>query len=267
VKRREDLDMQLRGKYIDIYYDGGCALRVGANSMTLDKNYFATGADDDRCQRRDAMIAKAKAHDFNRYFDATDGVIQWIQAWVKKHGRNERKKQHFIACSNRAFTSQNNLVVIDIEYAVSILKPYNHTVTKDKQQNEHKKVPKFDIIAVDKEGQLYVIELKDNLSADQPNSRQNVDAHQDDFKQTVMNSYGTDDSFVSEMCNVLNQKQTLGLLPDGIHIHDAAPKFAIAYSGDSDDLNQFTENHPKILTVDICKESETKLYLQLKTKQ
>jgi hypothetical protein len=213
------------------------------------------------------MIAHAKAHDFNAYFDATDGVIKWIQAWVEKYGRNERKRQHFIACSNRAFTPQNDLVVIDIEYAVSILKSYNHAVTVDKQQNVHKKVPKFDIIAVDKEGQLYVIELKDNLSADQPNSPQNVDAHQDDFNHTVRDSYGTDGSFVSEMQTVLDQKRNLGLLPKEIHIRDAAPKFAIAYSGNPADLKQFKKMHRDILPINIGKESETKLYLQLSAKQ
>jgi hypothetical protein len=301
VKSRDDLDLQLRGKYCDIYYNGGCALRVGPDSMRLDEFYFYLGvykgkpikktyileqlkgkAREDKPENypsyeeakaihvglrksRDELIAKAKDHNFISYFDT---AIKVVGAWVEEYKREERKKQHYIACSNRGFSQYNDLVVVDIEFAVSTLKSYNHTDNKAgtcaDSKDGTKKVPKFDIIAVDRNGQLYAIELKDNLGADSKTSAQCVDGHKEDFELTIKESYGSEDSFVTEMQKVLQQKQRLKLLSDDVKINSAEPKFAIAYSGSPEDKVRFEERHPDIPMIDIAEGDATQRYLKLR---
>ena len=146
-------------------------------------------------------------------------------------------------------------MVIDIEYAVSTKKPYNTC--------KNKKVPKFDIIAVSRSGQLYAIELKNTIHADNDKSSQSVKAHKEDFHHTI-GSNSPQNDFVQEMDKVLKTKQRMGLLPPSLHIDTSImPKFAVAYSGDNkDDKEEFETKHCNEITIKIIKR-EDKLYLNL----
>jgi heat shock protein HspQ len=214
--------------------------------MNIDPNYF------DSKEQQKEVLQKAKEGKYKEYFDKATAAVK---ACVTKRNRNERKQQHLIACSNRNFTTNNDLVVVDIEYAVSKLKPYNHA-TSDRG---NKKVPKFDILAVDKKGQLYAIELKDNLRSDRKGSSQNIDGHKKDFDNSIGKECANND-FVSEMKEVLTQKQALGILPKGVEINCELPIFAIAYSGNPSEKSTFDESHKGIQLVDV---SVGKRYLRL----
>ena len=281
----------MRDNYISIYYDGGEILKITPGNLTIDKWYFyipdhlearktfveevAKGkfranrtynylrsAEDARSiiemtkEIRDESLNFLKRNDFDIYFNRTKQIMA---IWVEYYKRYERKKQHTIACTNREFSSHNNLVVIDIEFAVSRNKPYNSTQGK----NGGKKVPKFDIIAVDESGQLYAIELKDNLRADNDKSAQSVKAHKQDFNLTI-GADTPENDFAQEMNEVLKMKQKLGLLPKSLKIDTSAlPKFAIAYSGDKEeDYERFKAKHHDETIVNIVKQNG-KLYLNL----
>jgi hypothetical protein len=150
-------------------------------------------------------------------------------------------------------------VVIDIEFAVSTLKPYNKL---------NGKVPKFDIIAVDKSGQLYAIELKANLAADQEDSEQNVKGHQKDFDRTI-GGRCDDNDFVEEMRQVLELKKHLHLIDETATITCKYPVFAIAFSGEKEDKKKFEAKYNidpslKLQIVDVDKKIDKKFYLKLK---
>jgi hypothetical protein len=296
VCKDQELDMQFRDNYINIYYNGGCALKVGPKSMNLDPYYFYLGKDENGneipktyieeqrvkqgktsenatkqkiiprsyptpkqataiynglCEKRDKVMKYAKDHDFEAYFSEVKKVVG---TWVEHYKRIERRDQHYIACSNRKFTANNDLVVIDIEFAVSTKKSYNQLDGK---------VPKFDIIAVDKDGQLYAIELKANLAADKEDSDQNVSGHQKDFDNTI-GGHCDDNDFVEEMRQVLELKKHLHLIDETATITCKYPIFAIAFSGKKDEKQKFVAKYKDVLQIVDVRESDKKLYLKLK---
>lgn len=280
VRSNSHLDLQIRDNYFNIYSDGGNAMRVSERGFFFDPWYFYEGKYQGREIRKtyiqaqakeqkdlsqiyanypskelalqvikeindktESLIAKAKANDFEGYFGiAIDQISNW------PNNRGERKDQHNIACSNRSFSGLNNLVVIDIEYAVSTLKSYNEA----KNTKGNPKVPKFDIIAVDKYGQLYAIELKRRMDSDKDGSPQDVAHHLEDFNNSIGKPVSECD-FSQEMAGVLAIKQKLGILGKDIKIDtNLCPKFAIAFSGESEsEKNNFKEKHPEIMFIDI----------------
>ena len=291
ISKDPELDVQLRDNYISVYYDGGEILEIRPRKFKFNEWYFylpkhpealktyvknvAKGefqANRTYIYLRSADIAKSiitsirifrdetlnflKHNYFDIYFKRTKEAVA---KWVEYYKRYERKKQHMIACTNRGFSPLNNLMVIDIEFDVSVNKPYYNTQGK----NGKKKNPKFDIIAVDESGQLYAIELKDNLRADNDKSAQSVKAHKQDFNLTI-GADTLENDFAQEMNEVLEMKQKLGLLPESVKINtDSLPKFAIAYSGDKEeDIERFKAKHHDETIVNIVKQNG-KLYLNL----
>jgi hypothetical protein len=312
VRKDQELDMQFRDNYINIYYNGGCALEVRPMSMNLDQYYFylyenvntpkdvpestiignfrktyieewRTNSPRDVSDRpegypqREAADAiskvienkrnclidlikrdKSNEADFEAYFTE---VKKAIAAWVENYKHVERRDQHYIACSNRGFTDKNDLVVIDIEFAVSTKKSYNST--KDSKHPKGK-VPKFDIIAVDENGQLYAIELKANLAADKDDSEQNVKGHQKDFDNTI-GGHCDENDFIEEMRKVLELKKHLHLIDETATITCKYPIFAVAFSGEDGEKEEFNKRYKNVIEiVDIVRESDKKLYLKLK---
>lgn len=274
-----ELDIQLRDNYFNIYYEGGCILKLSPSSWSFDKFYFypevikayenekdgvkipktyveevCDGKENTRKQikkgyyypieheakeimgkleeKHDELMSQLDEKDYDGFF--TEAKIR-VKQFVDDKGREERRDQHHIAISNRGITADNDLVVIDIESAVS----------KKKSYNEAEKVPKFDIIAIDKEGQLYAIELKSNREADKKDSAQNVEGHHKDFEKTI-GSNSNENDFADEMSEMVKEKVNLGILPaDTPTVKLINPKFAIAFAGsDEKERQKFYEEHP-----------------------
>ncbi len=238
ISKNHELDVQLRDNYISVYYDGGEIIKITPKSLDIDMQYFEKYANSEkqqfleRCSQNIAFKKSAKEkllavlieeNDIGGYFKQTKELIA---EWVERHKRYERKKLHEIACSNRELSPHNNLVVIDIEFAVDWYKPYNNSQGKGGKR----KVPKFDIIAVDQSGQLYAIILQDNLRTNGDRTKQSLNAYKQDFYLTIGDDTPLND-FAQEMNEVLKMKQELGLLPKSLIIDtDALPRFAVAFS-------------------------------------
>lgn len=290
----ENLDLQVRDNYFNIYFDGGNAMKVSEKQFSFDPWYFYEGTyqgvkipktyieeqtkgnnkrikkpanypSEELAQKitkeinkkANSLISAAYDSNFKKYFEVAK---EQIGKWVTAYKRAERKDQHYIACSNRRFSNLNDLVVIDIEYAVSTLKPYNQS----KNIKGNSKVPKFDIIAVDKEGQLYSIELKNNLKADKEGSSQDIKHHLEDFNNTIGKPI-SDCDFTQEMAEVLAIKQNLGILDKNIFINTTlSPIFAIAYSGKKEsDRAKFIQRYPELKLINIQDNGSHKLHLKL----
>ena len=238
ISQHHELDVQLRDNYISVYYDGGEIIKITPKSLDIDMQYFEKYANSEkqqfleRCSQNIAFKKSAKEkllavlieeNDIGGYFKQAKELIA---EWVERHKRYERKKLHEIACSNRELSPHNNLVVIDIEFAVDWYKPYNNSQGKGGKR----KVPKFDIIAVDQSGQLYAIILQDNLRTNGDRTKQSLNAYKQDFYLTIGDDTPLND-FAQEMNEVLKMKQELGLLPKSLIIDtDALPRFAVAFS-------------------------------------
>lgn len=242
-KRENDLDVQIRDNYLNIYYRGGNFLRIHPRSLFFDEFYFHRGAislrkthlieranaGDKACivlwesykKQRDDMLSILKINGGIKEYSAKMKKV--MDEWEKdlhtiKIAHDEKNEQQQISMNNRGSTPYT---VIDLEYAVSTTSSFHYNGKLEK------KVPRFDIIAVDKTGQLYVIELKTGLGAIDNDS--GIGPHMDCFK----NSIGRDQNnlFISEMTELLKQKKELNLIDKAIHIDiGKIPQFIFAFS-------------------------------------
>ena len=242
-KRENELDVQIRDNYLNIYYQGGNLLRVHPRSLYFDEFYFHRGAKDmrkthliDKCKKGDkACIARWEDYknrrkemldilnekrDMATYCKEMKRIMKEWEADLHTIGisHDEKNAQQQISMNNRGAT---DYTVVDLEYAVSRTSSFYY------DGKSIKKVPRFDIIAVDKSGQLYVIELKTGLKAIDGNS--GIRAHIDCFKYSIERDSNND--FINEMDQLLKQKQQLNLIDKNVFIDKTRkPQFIFAFS-------------------------------------
>lgn len=241
-QRENELDVQIRDNYLNIYYQGGNLLRVHPRSLYFDEFYFHRGAKDmrkthliDKCQkgdkaciarwedyknRRKEMLDLLKKRGMATYCKEMKRIMKEWEADLHTIGisHDEKNAQQQISMNNRGAT---DYTVVDLEYAVSTTSNFKYN------GDSTKKVPRFDLIAVDKSGQLYVIELKTGLKAIDGNS--GIRAHIDCFKYSIERDSNND--FINEMDELLRQKQELKLIENNARIDTSKqPKFIFAFS-------------------------------------
>ena len=260
-QRENELDVQIRDNYLNIYYQGGNLLRVHPRSLYFDEFYFHRGAKDmrkthliDKCKKGDKAciarwedyknrrkemldILKEKERGMATYCKEMKRIMKEWEADLHTIGisHDEKYAQQQISMNNRGAT---DYTVVDLEYAVSTTSNFKYN------GDSTKKVPRFDLIAVDKSGQLYVIELKTGLKAIDGNS--GIRAHMDCFKHSIGSD--SNNNFINEMDELLEQKQKLKLIEKDIRIDSTKkPQFIFAFS-DEPGKNQYKE------FVEACKE-------------
>ena len=241
-QRENELDVQIRDNYLNIYYQGGNLLRVHPRSLYFDEFYFHLGAKDmrkthliDKCKkgdkaciarwedyknRRKEMLDILKERGMATYCKEMKRIMKEWEADLHTIGisHDEKNAQQQISMNNRGAT---DYTVVDLEYAVSTTSNFKYN------GDSTKKVPRFDLIAVDKSGQLYVIELKTGLKAIDGNS--GIRAHMDCFEHTIGRDSKND--FINEMDELLRQKQELKLIENNARIDTSKqPKFIFAFS-------------------------------------
>ena len=252
-QRENELDVQIRDNYLNIYYQGGNLLRVHHSSLYFDEFYFHRGAKDmrkthliDKCKKGDkACIARWEDYknrrkemldilnekrDMATYCKEMKRIMKEWDADLHTIGisHDEKNAQQQISMNNRGAT---DYTVVDLEYAVSTTSNFKYN------GDSTKKVPRFDIIAVDKSGQLYVIELKTGLKAIDGNS--GIRAHIDCFEHSIGRDSKND--FINEMNELLRQKQELKLIDKNVRIDKTKkPQFILAFS-DEQGKNQYEE--------------------------
>lgn len=255
-QRENELDVQIRDNYLNIYYQGGNLLRVHPRSLYFDEFYFHRGAKDMRKthliksdktddkervasyqRKRDEMFSVLRKKGMAAYCAQMKEIMKEWDADLHTIGisHDEKNAQQQISMNNRGAT---DYTVVDLEYAVSSNSKFKYL------GKSTKKVPRFDIIAVDKSGQLYVIELKTGLKAIDGNS--GISAHMDCFEHSI--GRDSDNDFINEMDQLLRQKQELKLIEDNARIDTTKkPQFIFAFS-DEPGKNQYEE------FVEACKE-------------
>ena len=255
-QRENELDVQIRDNYLNIYYQGGNLLRVHPRSLYFDEFYFHRGATDIRKthliksdktedkeqvafyqRKRDEMFSILRNKGMAAYSAKMKEIMKEWDADLHTIGisHDEKNAQQQISMNNRGGT---DYAVVDLEYAVSKTSSFYYNGKLEK------KVPRFDIIAVDKTGQLYVIELKTGLKAIDGNS--GIRAHMDCFEHTI--GCDSNNDFINEMYELLKQKQELKLIENNARIDTTKkPRFIFAFS-DEPGMNQYEE------FVEACKE-------------
>lgn len=252
------IDIQLRDNCIHLYYRGGKILEINPRSYAFDRFYFYRPTGEERnypksyvekitkgkgldtrsprhpvpgeeeakrifdglTQKQGELLGLLHKKEYHAYFDRAS---REMDAWLACYPKPEREDQHRIALANRAFTEENDLIVIDIEYAVSKKVPY--------RKSGFNKQCRFDLVAVDRTGQLYVVELKQNLKADRKGSGADTGTHLSDFNDTLQRD--DDLLFTAEMARVVEWKKRMGLLAADVTVNRWEKlRFCAAFSGD-----------------------------------
>lgn len=236
VNADDDLDIQIRNNYLSIYYKGGSIAKVNSEkSIEFDEFYFYLGmkktpkkvimADKSIVQglrtKRNLLTQKFKTGDYEDYFATAKEIIN---NWLVVNPKPERMEQHQLSISNKY--NRSDYTIIDVEYQVSVKSEFACKFIpcgKDIPKN-----PRFDIIAINKNGAICIIELKKGIRALKGTS--GLKEHWDCYKESIGRNFGP---FVSEIQNLLKQKQNFNLIDKQIEITSTKPEFIFAYSFDN----------------------------------
>ena len=279
-----ELDVQVRDNSLNVYYRGGNILLIKPQSFQFDKFYFYLGHPKGFPKTHVKKVANGQQNEINprtrrpiptideaqqimRELDdklknlmkllpdnpqdffakAKSAMDQWFEKWEHQ----ERDDQQAITTRNNCAESESDLAVIDIEFAVSVNKPYN----KAKNMDGKNKVCRFDMIAVDCKGRLYVIELKQNGAADSEDNSANVAVHKKDFDGTIGND--VNGLFAKEMAHLVEVKKQLGTLPASVFVDTTLnPIFAVAYSGENPEASNEKYRKEGICVVEVLEDKK-----------
>ena len=221
VKCDDTLDLELRGKSVNVYYRGGSLFKI-----TNKKGEFEIYFNPKYCVGEEKQLSSPST-----VKEAVDNVPFYKQAmdfWFHKHPKYEREFQQVIVRENNntgSIACATDYFIIDIEYADTL----------EKKSKSKPYGARFDIVALkwqsngasrksSKNVTLSLIEVKYGDGALKNDA--GVKKHLDDF-----NNFLSDKEKFKELCDdmavVFKQKLSLGLI-DGIKEHQ---------------LKNFTINH------------------------
>jgi len=239
-----ELDVQIRNNYLNIYYNGGnIAMVKGENAVEFDKYYFYLDMKtiptrdikkdlnkiEDLNKLRNQLLDKFKEHKYEQYFDTAKRVMD---SWQAKNRKPEREDQHKLSLNNQYGLS--DYAIIDLEYEVSSKSDF---VCSHMPNGKIKaKKPRFDIIAVNKQGKLCIIELKKGIGALKNTS--GLKEHWECYKHSIGKNTK---AFKEEMQLLLKQKRDLELVDNKVIINESEPEFMFAYAYDNDSKLSYEE--------------------------
>lgn len=230
-----DLDVQIRNDYLNIYYNGGNIAEVHSDkSVVFDEFYFYLDIkinptklikeDKEVVKKlrseRDSLTNKFKESDFKGYFSDAKIVMD---KWLKANPKPERMEQHKLSIENQY--NKSDYTIIDLEYQVSTKSDFVCTYTPNGKDKP--KEPRFDIIAINNQGNLCVIELKKGTKA--LYGRSGLKEHFVCYQKSIGMKH---EPFMIEMENLLEQKQAFNLIDKQLKIKSPIPEFMFAYSYD-----------------------------------
>lgn len=249
-----ELDVKPRGNQIHVYYNGGKAVEINPTSFSFDEKYFPE-SEREEVRNMCKSLVNASNEDIVRYFEH---VKASMDSWIKDNSKIERLHQHHISTSNKVFSDNHDLVVVDIEFAVSFNSHcYNRAYYNELRVNNggeaYKRYPnpRFDIVAVDKCGQVYVFELKTGLDA-----IENMQKHIADFNNFIGSTEVGDnpsckktryEAFLDEMKCIVEGGIELGCIADDVKVDTTkVPIFSFAFT-DRDDDNSYEEFKEEVI--------------------
>ncbi|MFR9546968.1 MAG: hypothetical protein SNJ29_15535 [Rikenellaceae bacterium] len=246
VKADNELALQIRDNYINIYYRGGNILKVKPTSFWFDEYYFFTkdlsfysnyssktalqksnnfqGEEDRRylSQQRDELIAMV-SDDPENYFAKAKEIMN---KWFSDNPKDEREEQHLQIKENSA---SDDYCIIDIEYAISTNYTYFCNLTTPKGGF---RVPRFDIVAINQAGEICVIELKKGLEALKGDS--GLAGHLKSYQTSI----GRDPkAFINHIRTLNDQMKILGFQSRDILNTDNV-RFMFAYKFKDNDIEE-----------------------------
>lgn len=251
VKNDDELVLQIREDYFNVYYKGGNMFKVSSeNSFQFDYNYFKCEISLDTQEQRKKRIDKRRSileslkntRDYKTFIDEMKKLMDkyWIWLYNEKHrSLHEKDTQHALCISN---TESTDYTIIDLEFQVSTRKDCTYHYEPSSLPRHPgiyvcEKSPRFDIIAVrNSDRRLCVIELKNGLDA--LVGKSGIGDHADSFEGSIGKNPLAELTFTKEMEKVVSDKKRLKLLSDDFYIDEKLPiEFIYAYAFKSEDEN------------------------------
>ncbi len=248
VKNNDNLTLEIRDNYLNIYYEGGSIAKItSSKSVDLNKNYFRVCKNkrDEDWDKIDTEVKKAKsllkAGKFQEYIDLVKtAMFNYWNNVLEGKGVDEKKSQHQIClCNSYGYSDYTQL---DVEYEVSKKSTFKYSGLR-RTSKEELPSPRFDIIAIRNcDHRLCIIELKKGTGALADKS--GVQEHAESYHNTVGLNEKTQKDFLNEMQNIVVIKQSLGLLPEDVYIDlNLSLEYLFAYQYSSkDELHPSKEN-------------------------
>jgi len=236
VKNDDELVLQIREDYFNVYYKGGNMLKVSSeNSFQFDYNYYKCEIGLDSQEQRKKRIDKRRSileslkntRDYKTFIDEMKKLMDkyWIWLYNEKHrSLHEKDTQHALCISN---TESTDYTIIDLEFQVSTRKDCTYHYEPSSLPRHPgiyvcEKSPRFDIIAVrNSDRRLCVIELKNGLDA--LVGKSGIGDHADSFEGSIGKNPLAELTFTKEMEKVVSDKKRLKLLSDDFYIDEKLP--------------------------------------------
>jgi len=250
--KKNDLVLQIRNNYINIYYKGGNLLKITHGpGFYFDKNYFKgrgiTNNEKMTMERKKMFDIIRDEKDYRRFIIEMSHLMNDYWNWLEKEKHKsleEKDVQHSLCVENN---ETSDFTIIDLEFQVSTVCDYAYkkpTVPGSRTIDEEKTSPRFDIIAVrNRDKRLCVIELKKGTKA-LAGKKSGVGDHADSFEGSIMRNSA---SFIKEMQKVVEDKKNLKLLGKGFSFDPSSVKFIYAYSYASTDPSEKNKEKGKLI--------------------
>lgn len=228
------LNIHIRPGYLEIYYNGGLIAKINSEkSIVFNENYYYIykkipttkaikyeAVKGNLVAHRKSLIKKFKSFNFREYFIEAKLIMD---KWFEVNNTPELYEQHFISLENQF--GDLDYTVIDIEYKVSTESPFACTYIP--KGSKVPKEPKFDILALDRNGVLCVMELK--VGKGSLSGTSGLLEHYECFTNSVMLS---PEPFIEEIKIMLKQKKELGIIDNSLEISEKNPEFMFIYCYD-----------------------------------
>jgi hypothetical protein len=199
IHKDNTLDLEIRERFVNIYYRGGNILRIteiGVNSYQFgfDSNYLPT--------KSTGFIAPNPGTNWDLYFPM---MKQAMDFYFSKHRKEEREYQQLVVRENNYSSISNgtDYFIIDIEYDNHEHARFDLVAVEWPSKASHRKLAK------DYKPKLVVIEMKYGDGA--LTGTAGMKKHLSDFNLFIKSPAFA--IFKKEMLDMFSQKRELGLIP------------------------------------------------------
>ncbi len=227
VKEKDDeLCLEIRDGYINIYYKGGNLLKISQKrngySFHFDAKYCLNKDDDSNYQKMKSLNTSS----IQDYADNFDLMMSEMDSWLKKHPKKERTFQHKLLVNNKN--------IIDIEYA-----------TPKSKLSGNKLNMRLDMLMVE-DDKLIIVENKYGIGAISGNA--GVKVHYDDIC-TLINTPDVYDELIQSVINIAKAKYALGLIDKPIENIDKTKTEILFLFADFNQKSESLKNEIQLMNV------------------
>lgn len=195
------LSLQIREDYINIYYRGGNALRIGKK-----RDGYRFKFDEKYCINQETRTRVKAFNSLDDYRENFSLLLSEMDSWFSVNPKPERELQHELLTHN-----VDDFCILDIEYT---------SVYTEKGRTRR---PRLDMIAVNN-GKIIIIENKYGINA--MGGKSGVAKHYMDIC-TIVENDGTRNALMESMKNISTNKRALGLPTADIKSTDVEILFVI----------------------------------------